>query len=596
MTAKPLHRITMAADAARWPALAASMLIESVSGSAYAFSVYSPQIKAHLNYTQAEINNVGGLGDLGLYFSFLAGFAYDAWGPTVTAVAGAAISAVGYTLLYLTATGRITTAPGAAALWAAVAWHGSGWLDTMAVATNVRNFGANKGVVLGLVKALFGLSASLLSLGYVCLFKPDVNAFLLFLTVLIPAVVLPLAPFFRLLPPEAVAPLAPREASKISAGYGLTLVTVGYLITVSLLQGREILGTSWGWVAALVPLVGGHVLLAVRVGKGGGKAADGGDASPSAEAEAESVAFAGSSTSGGGGDDATAMRQSLLASRQEEGSGSSDAPAATAATTTVEGATFWQGVLTADYGFIMLLLFSATGAGLVTINNLGNLVQSLGAPPDGQDVYVSLLSVANCGGRIFYGWVSDRLAARLSRPWWLALLVAQMAGAQALLAFSSLGGGALYLGVLATGFTYGGFWSLGPSLVAERYGPRSFASIYSVTSLATAVASYALNAGLAASVYQSHTPPGETTCTAGIVCFQATFLTLAGLNVVGAAFAAWLAVRMRRFYDPATGRALPYHVIAADVAGSSGDDGDGDTAKAARGGLVVAVASGAVGR
>jgi MFS family permease len=590
-------------DAARWTALAASMLVESVSGSAYAFSVYSPQIKAHLNYTQAELNNVGGLGDLGLYFSFVAGFAFDTWGPTATAVGGAAISAVGYTLLYLTATGRITTAPGAAAAWAAVAWHGSGWLDTMAVATNVRNFGANKGLVLGLVKALFGLSASLLSLGYACLFRPDVNAFLLFLTVLIPAVTLPLAPLFRLLPPEDVAPLTPREASKISAGYGLTLVTVGYLITVSLLQGRGLLGTSWGWVAALVPLVGGHALLAVRVGKGGGgggKAVDGGDGSA---AEADSVAFAGTSSSGGG-DEAT-MRQSLLTQQQEEvEEGGADGAAAhpsAAHSTVVEGATFWQGVCTGDYALILVLLFSATGAGLVTINNLGNLVQSLGAATDGQDVYVSLLSVANCGGRIFYGWVSDSLAHRLTRPWWLALLVAQMAASQALLAFSSLGGGALYLGVMATGFTYGGFWSLGPSLVAERYGPRAFASIYSVTSLTTAVASYALNAGLAAGVYQAHTPPGATTCTVGIACFQTTFLTLAGLNVAGAAVAAWLAVRMRRFYDPATGRALPYHVIAADLAASSGggndgDDGDDDAAKAARGGLVVAVASGFVGR
>lgn len=41
-------------------------------------------------------------------------------------------------------------------------------------------------------------------------------------------------------------------------------------------------------------------------------------------------------------------------------------------------------------------MFAGTGAGIVMINQLSFLVQSRGAPPDGQDLDVALLSVFKC--------------------------------------------------------------------------------------------------------------------------------------------------------------------------------------------------------
>ena len=102
---------------------------------------------------------------------------------------------------------------------------------------------------------------------------------------------------------------------------------------------------------------------------------------------------------------------------------------------------------------------------------------------------------------------------------------------------------------------------MGPALIAERYGGRYFASINSLTNVATAVASYALNAGLAAAVYQAHTPAGSTACT-GPACFQLTFLVLAALNVLGTGLAVWVLARTRRLYD-ARGRAVDYNEFAA---------------------------------
>lgn len=43
------------------------------------------------------------------------------------------------------------------------------------------------------------------------------------------------------------------------------------------------------------------------------------------------------------------------------------------------------------------------GSGLVFLNNLAQLVPSLGGAPGGQDVFVSIFSVTNCAGRLVFG-------------------------------------------------------------------------------------------------------------------------------------------------------------------------------------------------
>ena len=44
------------------------------------------------------------------------------------------------------------------------------------------------------------------------------------------------------------------------------------------------------------------------------------------------------------------------------------------------------------------------GAGLMLLNNLAQLVIALGGRPGSQAVFVSLFSVANCGGRLLFGY------------------------------------------------------------------------------------------------------------------------------------------------------------------------------------------------
>lgn len=526
-------------DAMRWLALAAGILIESVAGNPYAVSIWLPGIKSTLNLDQQAVNNVAGIGDLGLYMSVIGGVLFDLTGPRTVLLYGATLASAGYFALWAVATQRIVASPGLLAFIAAVAWQGSGVLDTVAVACSVNNFKPNKGRVLGLVKSLFGLSASILSLTYGSLMKPHTDTFLLFLAVAVPALVLPTLHFHRMIPEREVRPLTEKEGWKISAGYAAVLGLSAYLVLVSLLQGRGIISSAPWFAWVLIPAVLVHMLLTVRVdpprGSGGGAESSDSDVD---QGEGHDVLL-------------------LKAQASEDGGAQEDAAAEDAGEAGPSGASFVEGVLTGDYALVLLIFFALTGAGLVVINNLGSLVGALTTTNDAQDVYVSLLSVANCGGRIFFGWASDRFAARLSRPWWLAILLGLMAITTAGLAFTGLE--ALYILAPMAGFAYGGAWSIGPALISERYGGRNFASINSLTNVATAVASYALNSGLAAAVYDAHTPAGSTTCT-GIQCFQATFLALSGLNVLGVGLCLLLGRRMRGFYD-AEGKARSYAQI-----------------------------------
>lgn len=542
-----------------------AVLQEAVSGSSYAFSVYAPQLQKSLGFTEAQIQNAGSVGNIGLYISIVAGAAYDRAGPVVTTWVGATLSAAGYALLYLAAAGHITATPGLVALYTFLWSHGSSWLDTAAVSTAIKNSSADsRGLNVGLLKSLFGLSASLLTLTYTSIYKPDVLAFLRFLAILIPVVAVLCSTGLRLLPPaEAAQPYTPREKLKVTAAMVAVLSTAAYLAAVGLLQNSGVLGVQPALAYVLLPLIGLQALLLIPVnGSGSKKAADGEE--DEAEAEAGS----------GGGGGATQLLLSTTSSGVSAGSSSLNAaddhdhdydghPAkkgdvASSGVPPMSGATFVEGVLSLDFFLILLVLFAGTGSGLTIINNLGNLATALGAAKDGQDVYVVLLSVSNCVGRLAMGTLSDVFASRLIRPGFLTIAVLSMAGATALLSASNLT--SLYAGSIWVGASYGAFWSVGPPLVADRFGARAFAAIYSLSSISTAIASYALSAGLAASVFDAHSHDGGATCL-GIACYQTTFIVLSALCGVGTLAGLMLTRRLRPLYND-KGQARRYVEVA----------------------------------
>ena len=206
------QRLCATPPPSRWAVLAGIVALEAIGGNPYAFAVYAPQLQALFGWTTAAIAAVGGAGNVGLYLSLDAGLCFDASGPAATALVGAGFSLAGYALLWAAATGGLggsTAAPAPPAALVALASvllnHGAGWLDTAAVSTAVRAFPRDRGLVVGLLKSFFGLSASLLTISYSSLFRPDAVAFLLFLTAIVPGVSVLAAALLRVVPAAEAA-------------------------------------------------------------------------------------------------------------------------------------------------------------------------------------------------------------------------------------------------------------------------------------------------------------------------------------------------------------------------------------------------------
>jgi len=125
----------------------------------------------------------------------------------------------------------------------------------------------------------------------------------------------------------------------------------------------------------------------------------------------------------------------------------------------VREASVWEALKSPDFHLIWIAQFCGTGAGLMTLNNLGQISTALG---------------------------------------------------------SSF---AIYFGCVSCGLAYGAFWCLNPCLVMEMFGSRSFGSLYSLINLAPAVGSSVFSVGLAASVYSTHEAEGATCCL-GQSCYQ----------------------------------------------------------------------------
>lgn len=102
-------------------------------------------------------------------------------------------------------------------------------------------------------------------------------------------------------------------------------------------------------------------------------------------------------------------------------------------------------------------------------------------------------------------------------------------------------------------------WSLGPALVADRFGEHRFASIYALTSASTALASYLFSAVMAARLYEQQidddaaaartagTAAGVNVCI-GSDCFKWAYLILAICNAGGVLAGVILTAKLAPLY------------------------------------------------
>ena len=160
-----------------WTVLAAATLVQSCAGLAYSFSVYSGSLR-EVYQSQSAVDLLGSFKDVGAYFGVLGGLVFDAFGPRVTLLVGAAMHTAGYLGVYATLRGDVPGFKNVPPLWRtgcviALAANGNSFFDTAVLLASMNNFPTEKGTVAGLLKSYLGLSSAIFAQLYVTVAPPN---------------------------------------------------------------------------------------------------------------------------------------------------------------------------------------------------------------------------------------------------------------------------------------------------------------------------------------------------------------------------------------------------------------------------------------
>ena len=374
---------------------------------------------------------------------------------------------------------------------AILAGNGCTWFDTSPMSTNIRNFPTERGFVVGIIKSCIGLCGGFYSIVvFQGMFHGDAAAFLKFLSWGPSLVVACCVPCINYVPfVQESERWDHMNTRRFHIGISLVGVLTVYVLGVSLVGGlMEVTDHmqavfAVGGVMLLLPLLGitydsggffaqrmvhglegGGITLEEAFMESGGDNDDNDDnddhVGGSGRGRGETETTTTDSDSDGGED--TQEQRRLHNVYPSYG---------------------LMDVLKGNVDFYLVALVCGVGiaSGLTFLNNASQLVGALGGGDKEKTVVIALFSCSSCLGRLLYGAVSEHAlhAWKVSRCWFLILAAAGATMVYITLAFESIASPLLLYPVsLASGFWFGGHWSLLPALASELFGLRSFAYVY----------------------------------------------------------------------------------------------------------------------
>jgi len=144
-----------------------------------------------------------------------------------------------------------------------------------------------------------------------------------------------------------------------------------------------------------------------------------------------------------------------------------------------------QTLKTPQYYMVTLAMLLACAAGLMVIPFAKILGTDGGLTPEVAAVGVMVISGFNSAGRLFWGWVSDRLGCKRT-------LIILMVIAAAAAPVAALVKGAWVLVLIgAVGFSYGGFLGVFPAITSEYFGIRNMGMNYGMVMLGFSIGAVA---------------------------------------------------------------------------------------------------------
>lgn len=517
----------------RWFMVFGCLLIMSMSGATYIFSIYSNDIKTSLGYDQTTLNLISFFKDLGGNIGIMSGVINEVTPPWVVLAIGMTMNFSGYFMIWLAVTGR-TAKPRVwqICLYICFGANSQTFSNTGALVTCVKNFPQSRGIVIGLLKGFTGLSGAIMTQLFRAFYGRDSKA-LIFLIAWLPAAVsLVFLRTVRLM--KAV-----KVENEVKIFYHLLYISLGlagFLMILIILQN---------WLSFSRPEYAGSatvvlILLFAPLG----------------------VVF----------------REEFKNWRRKIEAAGINIPTAaveTPAPAEEKATPWWKDVLKPpergeDYNILqalfsidMIILFTAitfgVGGTLTAIDNLGQIGKALGYPTKTITTFVSLVSIWNYLGRVTAGFASEIFLAKYKfpRPLMLTLVLLLSCSGHLLIAFGVPN--SLYVASVIMGFCFGAQWPLIFAIISEIFGLKYYSTLYTLGGGASPLGAYILNVRITGHLYDKEAmkqmaakrlirKEGEDLSCSGVDCYKLAFLIITAATMMGCIVSSILVFRTRKFY------------------------------------------------
>ncbi|CAM6013873.1 unnamed protein product [Sphagnum balticum] len=571
----------------RWFVLVAAIWLQACAGIGYMFGAISPVMKTSLGYNQKQINRLGVAKDIGDSVGLLAGLLCDVLPTWALLFLGALQNFVGYGWIWLIVTGRTPTLPFAlVCVLICVGTNGESYFNTAALVTCVRNFSENRGPVVGILKGFAGLSGAIFTQIFAATFAPD-QASVIFMVAVFPTSVALMVMFvLRHVPAfdDGLKNAAATRSQNFRFVYGVCLALAAYLMATIIIQdmthvsGSVNVAFACGLLFLLcLPLVipfwpaagfcksfsvSVHdILIPEPTATTSEKDLD--------PIHKDEVLFSELE------DEKETWPENVRQQRMELATSRLFRAVAEGAVKIKrrkgprrgEDFTMTQAAVKADFWLLFFGLVCGAGSGLMVIDNLGQISQSLGYA--NAHIFVSMISIWNFLGRLGGGYVSEIIARDylMPRPILMAVAQAGMALGHVLLAIGCPG--SLYIGSLLVGFGYGSHWSVVPATASELFGLKNFGILYNVLCVSNPAGSLIFSGLIAGTLYdreaqkqrglktlatsfiasdQLAIESDEFLLCKGAICFRETLFIMTGVCIIGIVLNLVLVARTQRVY------------------------------------------------
>mmetsp|Transcript_58327 Transcript_58327/g.103645 ORF Transcript_58327/g.103645 Transcript_58327/m.103645 type:complete len:518 (-) Transcript_58327:96-1649(-) len=486
-----------------WMTFVSIMFLMLAAGTIYGFGLWSTLLKMPHGYgmDQVHVSSLSLAASLGEYFAIDIGVFVTTFGTIAGFSLGCFLCSLGYFCLWLS-TGHyngLVPFP-LLVVFCFLYGHGCGFIVNSSMTEVLRNFDNLAGYATGSMKAHFGLATATMTVIYYAAFEGMPSNYLLFLsmyTMVVGAIFIPVI--------YATRGRCEEKRSTGTLKFQILCAGIAFFALACFalqLLSDSLSSTAWKLVLLALFCLSSLPFLLARAGW------------------------------------ETPEDSRILRATSEDEAG-------TAHPDDVSG----FGILCRmDFYLLFAALTISQGASLLVISNSAQILPAFAGGPIDTTGFVGMLSVSGCYGRLFFGGVSDALAATVNRPWWVVVACVIIGISHLVLCTGDLR--LVYVGAAAVSFGYGGIFGVLAAFVKELFGMKDIAVKLGIVACAAGAGSLLFSTLLAGKLYDREaTRLGTSPNCYQPSCFQPAFLTCAICSLVAVFFAATVAYRTKWIYS-----------------------------------------------